>query len=344
MSPAIRSIASRAALVAERGRDVVGDPGEPSRRSSNACTSSVLGVGELVGRVEALDSLQQALGGAAVGGDLGLEAELVGVLRRVARAGRRTRSRAGSTGSTIELEVGDVVLEAALLARVEAAPDRRAAAGSGSATPTPSAITRRTISWRWRSGARPAGARAGPAGCSSSSSRKATIVPGSLSAEQSMNPARRPERPVRTGRRARRAGERSKVVGDELVMERFRAARADRLRRDGHRLPGLRRAAPARGRGQGGRRRRPRRGSCARRRPRRASTTPAIVTLYELGERDGRAVLVSELVPGETLAALRGRRRRSATATSPRSAPTSARRSPTPTRAASSTATSSRRT
>ncbi len=31
---------------------------------------------------------------------------------------------------------------------------------------------------------------------------------------------------------------------------------------------------------------------------------PAIVTLYELGERDGRAVLVSELVPGDTLAHL----------------------------------------
>ena len=71
---------------------------------------------------------------------------------------------------------------------------------------------------------------------------------------------------------------------------------------------------------------------------------PAIVTLYELGERDGRAVLVSELVPGATLAtpaapraALRPRRR-------PRSRPTSARRSRTPTSAASSTATSSRRT
>ena len=32
---------------------------------------------------------------------------------------------------------------------------------------------------------------------------------------------------------------------------------------------------------------------------------PGIVTLYELGERDGRALLVSELVPGQTLAALR---------------------------------------
>jgi hypothetical protein len=33
---------------------------------------------------------------------------------------------------------------------------------------------------------------------------------------------------------------------------------------------------------------------------------PAIVTLYELGEHDGHAVLVSELVPGETLAELEG--------------------------------------
>jgi tRNA A-37 threonylcarbamoyl transferase component Bud32 len=34
---------------------------------------------------------------------------------------------------------------------------------------------------------------------------------------------------------------------------------------------------------------------------------PAIVTLYELGEHDGHAVLVSELVPGETLADLEAR-------------------------------------
>jgi hypothetical protein len=33
---------------------------------------------------------------------------------------------------------------------------------------------------------------------------------------------------------------------------------------------------------------------------------PAIVTLYELGEHDGRAVLVSELVPGRTMDRLRG--------------------------------------
>ena len=71
---------------------------------------------------------------------------------------------------------------------------------------------------------------------------------------------------------------------------------------------------------------------------------PAIVTLYELGERDGHALLVSELVEGATLDERRPRGRALATATSPRSAPTSARRSSTPTSAASSTATSSRRT
>ncbi|MGH2987749.1 MAG: protein kinase domain-containing protein, partial [Solirubrobacterales bacterium] len=32
---------------------------------------------------------------------------------------------------------------------------------------------------------------------------------------------------------------------------------------------------------------------------------PGIVTLYELGEREGHAVLVSELVPGLTLARMR---------------------------------------
>ena len=71
---------------------------------------------------------------------------------------------------------------------------------------------------------------------------------------------------------------------------------------------------------------------------------PGIVTLYEIGEEDGNALLVTELVDGSTLARAQPRRRRSATARSARSAPTSARRSTTPTRAASSTATSSRRT
>ena len=71
---------------------------------------------------------------------------------------------------------------------------------------------------------------------------------------------------------------------------------------------------------------------------------PGIVTLYEMGEEDGNALLVTELVEGSTLARLAARRRALATARSARSAPTSARRSTTPTRAASSTATSSRRT
>ena len=48
---------------------------------------------------------------------------------------------------------------------------------------------------------------------------------------------------------------------------------------------------------------------------------PGIVTLYELGERDGHALLVSELVPGPTLSRLH-QAAGFATATSPRSPPT----------------------
>ena len=57
---------------------------------------------------------------------------------------------------------------------------------------------------------------------------------------------------------------------------------------------------------------------------------PGIVTLYELGSDDGRALLVSELVEGSTLAEL-ARPRVSAIARSRSSARTSARRWPTPT-------------
>jgi len=41
-------------------------------------------------------------------------------------------------------------------------------------------------------------------------------------------------------------------------------------------------------------------------------TIPAIVTLYEMGEEDGNALLVTELVDGSTLArlALKGRAER----------------------------------
>ena len=84
---AIRSIASvRPSLPSAVGMSSA-IPARPSRRSSNACTSSVLGVGELIGRVEALDALQQALGGAAVGGDLRLELERVGASPAGPRAG-----------------------------------------------------------------------------------------------------------------------------------------------------------------------------------------------------------------------------------------------------------------
>ncbi len=71
---------------------------------------------------------------------------------------------------------------------------------------------------------------------------------------------------------------------------------------------------------------------------------PGIVTLYEMGEEDGNALLVTELVEGSTLARLAHAGELSRPRDRQRSAPTSARRSTTPTRAASSTATSSRRT
>ena len=74
-----------------------------------------------------------------------------------------------------------------------------------------------------------------------------------------------------------------------------------------------------------------------------APQPPGIVTLYEIGEEEGNALLVTELVDGDTLAR-KTRSARSATARSARSAPTSARRWTTPTPAASSIATSSRRT
>ena len=57
---------------------------------------------------------------------------------------------------------------------------------------------------------------------------------------------------------------------------------------------------------------------------------PGIVTLYELGSEGGSALLVTELVDGATLAELAAAAI-SATARSARSAPTSARRSATPT-------------
>ena len=71
---------------------------------------------------------------------------------------------------------------------------------------------------------------------------------------------------------------------------------------------------------------------------------PGIVTLYEMGEEDGNALLVTELVDGDDLWRSSTATARSATARSARSAPISARRSTMPTPAPSSIATSSPRT
>ena len=87
-----------AALVAERGRDVLGDPGERVAAQLERLLELGLRVGQLVGRVEALDPLQQALGRAAVGRDLRLE-------RRASRrppAGSRA-ARRSSVGELVRL-------------------------------------------------------------------------------------------------------------------------------------------------------------------------------------------------------------------------------------------------
>ena len=83
MSSAIRSIASlRPSLPSAVGISSA-IPASAVAAQLEGLHQLVLGVGELVGGVEALDPLQQALGGAAVGGDLGLELSSVEALRRV---------------------------------------------------------------------------------------------------------------------------------------------------------------------------------------------------------------------------------------------------------------------
>ena len=73
MSPAIAVDRLDPVWSAERGRDVLGDPGERVAAQLERLHELLLGVGELVGRVEALDPLQQAFARPAVGRDLGLE-------------------------------------------------------------------------------------------------------------------------------------------------------------------------------------------------------------------------------------------------------------------------------
>ena len=70
MSSAIRSIASLRPSSPSAVGMSLGDPGERVAAQLERLHELVLRVGELVRRVEALDPLQQALGGAAVGGDL----------------------------------------------------------------------------------------------------------------------------------------------------------------------------------------------------------------------------------------------------------------------------------
>ncbi len=87
-------------------------------------------------------------------------------------------------------------------------------------------------------------------------------------------------------------------------MDRFRLLERVGSGGHGHGLPGLRRAAAAPGRGEGDRRA-PTPGRVAREAQAAARLNhPGIVTLYELGSDEDRALLVSELVEGATLAEL----------------------------------------
>ncbi len=112
-----------ATLVAERGRDVFGDPGERVAAELERLLELALRPVQVVRGVERLDPLQQGLGGPAVGCDLGLEVERVGVRRGVLQPieelGRELVRLLDD-----RLEVRDVALVAPLLARVEAPPNR----------------------------------------------------------------------------------------------------------------------------------------------------------------------------------------------------------------------------
>ena len=93
------------------------------------------------------------------------------------------------------------------------------------------------------------------------------------------------------------------MVG-EVVMGRFRVVERVGLGRHGNGLPGVRRAAAATRGGQGDRQRG--RAAAYVREAQAAARLnhPGIVTLYELGSEGDRALLVSELVEGATLAEL----------------------------------------
>ena len=96
-------------------------PVRASRRSSKARLSSFWALFNSSGVSRASTRLAEALRGAAVGLDLRLEAERAEVARVVEAVEEVVRElvRLGRD----RVQVGDVVLEAALLARVETAPD-----------------------------------------------------------------------------------------------------------------------------------------------------------------------------------------------------------------------------
>ena len=348
MSAAIRPIASvRPSLPSAVGISSA-IPARPSRRSSNACTSSSWASASVVGRVEALDSLQQRLGGAAVGGDLGLELELVEPLLGLDAAGEELGRELVRLGDD-RVEVGDVVLEAALLARVEAAADAEQQQDQDQRPPTSSAITRRTSTWRWRSPAPAARARSGP-GLVRPRRGKPRCTWVAFGGE-SMNPAPAAIRNLdpRLGqavqRQDRARGRRISHGGGRRAGDgALSPARADRLRGDGDRLPGLRRAPPAPRRGQGDRAAGDRTGAArgagggAAQPPRRSSPSTSSA---RAGTRDARLRAGPGADRSTSCTATATARDRDVAEIGDRPLRGAA---PTPTRAASSTATSSPRT
>ena len=223
-------------------------------------------------------------------------------------------------------QVGDVVLEAALLAGVEAALDAQQEQDDDQHADRRRAIRRRAMIWRWRP--RPAAsarARPGPAGCSRPRRGKPRYQAAEVGFRRpEYEPCASQDRTIRAGQERRLDRRTDAGRGRRAGHGSLSRARADRLRAAW---------APSTGPSTSG--------SSARSRSRRSTALdpdrvlreaqaaarlnhPAIVTLYEFGEGDRRALLVSELVAGRHARATWAPSAGSATATLPRSAPTSA--------------------
>ena len=80
MSFAIASVALFRLAVGQRRLELIGDVGERVAAQLEGQLEVVLRFGQLARGVQVLDPVEQVLGGAAVGGDLRLEAELCQVL------------------------------------------------------------------------------------------------------------------------------------------------------------------------------------------------------------------------------------------------------------------------